>query len=99
MNLNNRNHVLGTQMVYKGSVNMAQVRVGELFKQAVRQNATSILVCHNHPSSQVEPSPDDILLTRHIVEAGKLLEIDVLDHLICSKGRWLSLRERGLGFS
>ncbi len=59
----------------------------------------SIIVCHNHPSGAVDASPEDVLVTRQIVEAGKLLDVDLPDHLILSKGRWMSLREKGLGFN
>jgi DNA repair protein RadC len=74
------------------------VRVGELFKPAVRSNAAGIIVIHNHPSGDPTPSPDDIALTRAIVQAGKLLDVEVLDHLVIGRGRFVSLKERGLGF-
>jgi DNA repair protein RadC len=98
MALNTKNQVLGIHMVYRGSVNSAAIRVGEVFKEAIKQNAVGIIACHNHPSGVCEPSPEDVLLTRQVVEAGKLLDVDVLDSLIVGKGRWCSLRERGLGF-
>jgi DNA repair protein RadC len=84
--------------VYKGSVNSSQVRVGELFKEAIRINASSLIVTHNHPSGDPTPSPDDVAVTRAIVQAGKLLDIDVLDHLVIGAGKWISLKEKGLGF-
>jgi DNA repair protein RadC len=93
-----RNRVLETVTLYRGSVSSSQVRVGELFKAAVRRNASNIIVVHNHPSGDPTPSPDDVALTRAIVQAGKLLDIDVLDHLVIGRGRWVSLKERGLGF-
>ena len=96
--LNTRNHVLGISKVYQGSLNSSQVRVGELFKEAVRRNSAAIIVVHNHPSGDPTPSPDDIALTRAVVEAGRLLDIEVLDHLIIGLGRWISLKERKLGF-
>ena len=74
------------------------IRVGEVFKEALRLKATSIIVAHNHPSSDPTPSPEDILVTRQIVEAGKLLDVETLDHLILAGSRYVSLRERGLGF-
>jgi DNA repair protein RadC len=97
--LDRRNRVLETVEVYKGSVNSSQVRVGELFKDAIRVNASAIIVAHNHPSGDPTPSPDDVAVTRAIVQAGKLLDIDVLDHLVIGQGKWVSLKERGLGFS
>ena len=93
-----RNRVLGIVEVYHGSLNTSQVRVGELFKAAIRRNAAAIIVVHNHPSGDPTPSPDDIAITRAIVQAGKLLDVDVLDHLVIGGGRYISLKERGIGF-
>jgi DNA repair protein RadC len=98
MLLDRRNRVLETVEIYKGSVNSSQVRVGELFKEAIRKNASSIVVIHNHPSGDPTPSPDDVAVTRAILQAGKLLDVDVLDHIVIGLGRWVSLKERGLGF-
>jgi len=97
--LDRRNRVLETVEVYKGSVNSSQVRVGEVFKEAVRKNASALIVIHNHPSGDPTPSPDDVAVTRAIVQAGKLLDVEVLDHLVIGQGRWVSLKERGLGFA
>lgn len=97
--LDRRNRVLAIVEVYKGSVNSSQVRVGELFKEAIRANASAIIVTHNHPSGDPTPSPDDVAVTRAMVQAGKLLDIDVLDHLVIGMGKWASLKERGLGFN
>lgn len=97
--LDRRNHVLEIVEVYKGSVNSSQVRVGELFKDAIRTNASAIIVVHNHPSGDPTPSPDDVAVTRAIVQAGKLMDVDVLDHMVIGRGRWVSLKERGLGFN
>jgi DNA repair protein RadC len=96
--LDTRNRVLQIETVYRGSVNSSQVRVGELFKAAIRRNATAIIVAHNHPSGDPAPSPDDVAVTRAMVQAGKLLDVDVLDHLIIGMGRFVSMKERGLGF-
>jgi DNA repair protein RadC len=96
--LDRRNRVLETVELYKGSVSSSQVRVGEVFKEAVRKNASAVIVVHNHPSGDPTPSPDDVAVTRAIVQAGKLMDIDVLDHLVIGQGRWVSLKERGLGF-
>jgi len=97
--LDRRNRVLETVEVYKGSVNSSQVRVGEVFKEAIRKNASALIVIHNHPSGDPTPSPDDVAVTRAIVQAGKLLDVEVLDHLVIGQGRWVSLKERGLGFA
>lgn len=96
--LDTRNRVLDIVTIYRGSVNSAQARVGELFKAAIRKNAANLIVIHNHPSGDPTPSPDDIALTRLIVQAGKLLDVEVLDHLIIGSARFVSLKERGLGF-
>lgn len=98
MLLDVRNRVLDIVEVYHGSLNTSQVRVGELFKAAIRRNAAAIIVVHNHPSGDPTPSPDDIAITRAIVQAGKLLDVDVLDHLVIGGGRYISLKERGIGF-
>jgi DNA repair protein RadC len=98
--LNTRNRVIGIEEIYHGSLNSSQVRVGEIFKPAIARMAAAVIVLHNHPSGDCSPSPDDISITRAIVEAGKLIDIECLDHLIIgSAGRWVSLKERGLGFN
>jgi DNA repair protein RadC len=99
INLDTRNRVISLVALYRGSVNSSQVRVGELFRQAIADNAPAIIVGHNHPSTDVTPSPDDVAVTRAIVQAGKILDIDVLDHVVLSRGNYISLKERGLGFS
>ena len=93
-----RNRVQDVVTVYQGSTTSAQVRVGELFKAAVRRNTPSIIVIHNHPSGDPAPSPEDVALTRAIIQAGNLLDVKVLDHLVIGRGRYVSLKERGLGF-
>ena len=97
--LDRRNRVSEIVEVYKGSVNSSQVRVGEVFKEAIRKNASALVVIHNHPSGDPTPSPDDVAVTRAIVQAGKLLDVEVLDHLVIGHGKWVSLKERGLGFA
>jgi DNA repair protein RadC len=97
--LDTRNRVMDISSVYRGSLNSSQVRVGELFKTAVRRNCAALIVVHNHPSGDPAPSPDDIAITRAIVQAGKLLDVEVLDHLVIGRGRYVSLKERGLGFT
>lgn len=96
--LDTRNRVLRTVEVYVGSLNSSLVRIGEVFREAVRANAAAVIVAHNHPSGDPSPSPEDIAVTRALVEAGRLLDIEVLDHLIIGKDRHLSLRQAGLGF-
>lgn len=96
--LDTRNRVLDIVEIYRGSLNFSQVRVGELFRAAIRRNAAALIVAHNHPSGDPSPSPDDVAVTRAIVEAGKLLDVQVLDHLVIGRGKWVSLKELGLGF-
>ncbi|MFN2195223.1 MAG: RadC family protein [Anaerolineales bacterium] len=96
--LDTRHHVLRVEPIYRGSVNSSQIRVGELFKAAVRVNATALIVVHNHPSGDPTPSPDDVAVTKAIVQAGKMLDVEVLDHLVIGYGKFVSLKERGLGF-
>jgi DNA repair protein RadC len=97
--LDTRNRVIGNPLeVYHGSLNTSLIRVGEVFREAIRLNAAGLIVAHNHPSGDPSPSPEDVAVTRALVEAGKLLDIDVLDHLVFGRYRFVSLKERGLGF-
>ena len=93
-----KNRVLAIHTLYVGSLNSSLVRVGEIFKEAIRLNAAAIVVAHNHPSADATPSADDILVTRQIVEAGRLLDIELLDHLVIARGTYVSMRERRMGF-
>lgn len=97
--LDTKNRIQKVHTVYIGSVNTSAVRIGEIFKEPIRLNSTSVIVAHNHPSGDPNPSPEDVLVTRQIVDAGKLLDIETLDHLVIGQGRYVSMRERGLGFS
>ncbi|HSJ54563.1 MAG TPA: DNA repair protein RadC, partial [Anaerolineae bacterium] len=96
MLLDTKNRVLETPTVYVGSLNTSLIRVGELFRAAIRANCAAVIVVHNHPSGDPTPSPEDVAVTRQIAEAGKLLDVDVLDHLIIGRQRFVSLKERGL---
>ena len=98
INLDTRNRVINIRNIYVGSLNASTVRVAELFQPAIQSNAASMVLLHNHPSGDPSPSPEDIKLTRTVVEAGKLLDIEVLDHLVIGYGKYVSLKERGLGF-
>lgn len=98
--LDTRNRVMGDpREIYHGSLNTSLIRVGEVFRDAVKVNAAAIIAAHNHPSSIPDPSPEDVAVTRILIEAGKLLDVDVLDHLVIGDPGWVSLKERGLGFS
>ncbi len=98
MLLDTRNQMMKLVEVYRGSLNSSLIRVSEVFKEAVRANAAAIIVAHNHPSGDPTPSPEDISVTRAIVQAGNLLDIEVLDHLVIGKNKFISLKSRGLGF-
>ncbi len=96
--LDTKNRVLKIPTVYIGNLNSSVIRVGELMRYALRENCAAIIVAHNHPSGDPTPSPEDVRVTERIVEAGHLLDIEVLDHLIIGRGRFVSLKERRLGF-
>ncbi|HSM25918.1 MAG TPA: DNA repair protein RadC [Anaerolineaceae bacterium] len=98
--LDTRNRLQKVINLYTGSLNSSTVRIGELFKDAIRHNAASIILVHNHPSGDPSPSPEDINLTRAAVQAGKLLDIEVLDHIVIGRGdgRFVSLKKKELGF-
>ncbi len=96
--LDTKHHVLASPTVYQGNVNTSVIRVGEVFREAIKGNCAAIIVAHNHPSGDPTPSADDVRVTEQIVQAGKLLDIEVLDHLIIGRQRYVSMKERGLGF-
>src|SRR6266508_4225528 len=99
--LNTRNQVVGVRQVYKGNVHSAVVRIGEVFQDAVREGCPNIVLVHNHPSGDPSPSPDDVALTKQVEEAGRLLAIEVVDHVVIGRGAraYVSLKEAGLGFA
>jgi DNA repair protein RadC len=96
--LDTRNNVLASPTVYVGSLNTSVIRVAELFRAALKENAAAIIVAHNHPSGDPSPSPEDINVTKQIVKAGEIIDIEVLDHIIIGHQRYVSLKERGMGF-
>ena len=97
--LDTRNRKMGIEKVYVGSLNSSMVRVGELFRGAIQRNAASIIIAHNHPSGDPAPSPEDGALTRAAVQAGKLMDIEVLDHLVVGRGSFVSMKDKGIGFA
>jgi DNA repair protein RadC len=97
--LNTRNQVIGTHLLYIGTKNSINVAPNEVFRAAIRRNATSIVIGHNHPSGDPTPSPEDVTLTRIVKKAADILDIELLDHIIVSPNKFVSLRERGLGFT
>lgn len=96
--LDTKNHVQRIHQLYKGSLNSSVVRVGEVFRLPLLLNSAAIIVAHNHPSGSTEASSEDIDATRSIIQAGELLQVEVLDHLIIGQGAWLSMREQRLGW-
>ena len=96
--LDTKNYVLGSPTIYVGNINTSLIRVAEIFREAIRANCAGIIVAHNHPSGDPTPSPEDVAVTERIVAAGRLLDIEVLDHLVIGHQRYVSLKERGLGF-
>jgi DNA repair protein RadC len=98
LSLNAKNVVQRVTTVYVGNVSASLVRVGELFRDAVRLDASGVVLCHNHPTGDPTPSPDDLHLTAEAIAAGRLLDVDVLDHVVIGHDAWLSLRDRGVAF-
>ena len=98
--LNTRNEVLGIQEIYVGNVNSSVIRASKVFRPAVQANAPSIIVVHNHPSGDPAPSSQDVDITKELISAGKLLGIELLDHVVLgSANRFVSLNERRLAFT
>jgi DNA repair protein RadC len=96
--LDTKHQVLAIRTVYQGSANQAAVRIGEVFRDAVRHNAVAMVLVHNHPSGDPTPSSADVQMTIDAVSAGNLMDIKVIDHLIIGQGRHTSLKRLGLGF-
>ena len=93
--LDTKNHVVANIRLYQGTINSSVVRAAEIFRPAVTRNCPGILICHNHPSGDPTPSDEDLEATKHIVDAGKILDVDVVDHLIIGKNHsFVSLREK-----
>ena len=94
--LNTENHVTAVLPVSSGSLNASIVHPRELFQRAILANCASLILAHNHPSGDPTPSPEDLALTRKLIDAGLLLDIPVLDHIVLGYGRYVSFKERGL---
>lgn len=94
--LSRKQRLLGVVDVYAGTVSGTSVRIGELFADAVKRQASGVLLAHNHPSGDPAPSADDIRTTRDAASAGRLLGVELVDHLVFGAGRWVSLRRAGV---
>ena len=94
--LNAKNKIVAVHEVSRGILNRSLVHPREVFKPAVLHNAAAIICFHNHPSGDPEPSRDDIEITKRLVEAGKIMAIGILDHIIVGDGRYVSLKEMGV---
>ncbi|WP_286676558.1 RadC family protein [Peribacillus asahii] len=93
--LNTKNQVLHKRTVFIGSLNASIVHPREVFKEAFRRSAASIICLHNHPSGSPDPSKEDIEVTKRLVECGKIIGIDLLDHIIIGEHKYVSLKEKG----
>jgi DNA repair protein RadC len=94
--LNTRNKIIGISTVSIGTLNTSLAHPREIFKEAIIHNAMSVVLAHNHPSNDPEPSEDDLTMTKRLIEAGKILGIEVLDHIIVAKTGFFSFKEKGL---
>ena len=94
--LSTKNVVVGQRVVYQGNVNSSMVRPAEVLRPAVVESVPSIIVCHNHPSKDPTPSPDDVAITGKLKQAADLLGVDLLDHVVIGGDRHVSLKDRGL---
>ncbi|AJS57508.1 hypothetical protein UB51_02260 [Paenibacillus sp. IHBB 10380] len=94
--LNTKNHIIAQETLSIGSLNASIVHPREVFRAAIKCSSASIVCAHNHPSGDPTPSPEDIALTSRLVEAGNIVGIDVLDHIIIGDGEYVSLKEKGM---
>ena len=94
--VNTKNHIVGQRVIYQGNVNSCQLRAAEVFRPAVMEAVPSVIVAHNHPSTDPSPSPEDVLITRKLKQAADLLDIELLDHIVIGGKRHVSLKQQGL---
>ena len=98
VSLDTKNYVAGIDTLYQGSVNTITVRVAEVLRMPITHNATAMILLHNHPTGDPTPSPEDVRLTELVVDTARQMDIELLDHLVVGRNRFVSLKERGLGF-
>ena len=94
--IDTKGQVVGQRVIYQGNISSAIVRTAEVFRPAVIEAVPSVIIAHNHPSRDPDPSPDDVMITRKLKQAAQLLDIDLLDHIVIGGKRHVSLKERGL---
>lgn len=95
--LDTKNRIQSITTIYQGTVDSSHIRPLEAFREALKWNSVAAIFLHNHPSGDPDPSPEDSLITVELVQSGKILGVDVLDHIVIGDGRWTSMRERNLG--
>ena len=96
--LDNKNRVISQRVIYQGTINTCNVRVAEILRPAIVESSPQIIICHNHPSGAVTPSPEDNTVTRRLIQAGQLLDIELLDHVVIGREGFISMREQGRVF-
>lgn len=96
--LDTKHRVIRRVLVYIGCLSNVPIRIAEVFRPAIKENCAAIILAHNHPSGDPDPSPEDIRMTEEIHQAGKIMGIELLDHIVIGNNRYISLKEKGLGF-
>jgi len=96
LSLDTKNYVTKHRRIFEGSLDVSIIHPREIFRFALEESAAAIIIVHNHPSGDPTPSEDDLKITRQLVEAGRILDIPVLDHIVIGDGRYVSLREQGI---
>jgi DNA repair protein RadC len=96
--LNTRHEAIGVREVYRGNVNSVVVRIGDIYRDAIREACPSMIVVHNHPSGDPSPSAEDVLLTKGLIESGKLLGVELMDHVVIARQGFASMKESKLAF-
>jgi DNA repair protein RadC len=94
--LNSKSEIIQRRNIFKGTLDASIIHPREIFKEAIKLSASAIIVAHNHPSGDPTPSGEDLLLTRRLIEAGRIIGIDLIDHIIIGSGRYVSLKEKGV---
>lgn len=95
--LDSKNHVLGCELIYQGTIHSISIRAAEVLRPAIQVNAPAVIVVHNHPSGDPDPSTEDVRATEHLMAASDTMDIQVLDHVVIGKaGRYVSMQECGV---